>query len=71
VYFWKLKQLASNLIKINQGKKRKHQMANKVLPYLDLYMSNSEKGSTHQIHMEEVVLGLQPPKHPFRIERET
>ena len=45
-------------------------MANKVLPYLDLYMSNSEKG-THQIHMEEVVLGLQPPKHPFRIERET
>ena len=33
-------------------------MANKVLPYLHLYMSNSEKGSTHQIHMEEVVLGL-------------
>jgi len=40
-------------------------MANKVLPYL--HMSNSEKGSTHQIHMEEVVLVLQAPKHPFRI----
>ena len=40
-------------------------MANKVLPYLQ--MSNSEKGSTHQIHMEEVVLVLQSPKHPFRI----
>jgi hypothetical protein len=71
--------VASNLIKINQGKKKKTPNGKQGSPPFLLEIaatvppissSNSKKGSTHQTHIapvEEVVLGLKPPKHPFRI----